>query len=278
MLNIQELLALRGLDTTKKIKLVRHLCQQIDIQTLYRHGHLETYQSYQGRPIFDCDFIVSFIGIEKSKAKLVGIYKIIAQKDARKTKLPRDFPFQEFANSGVYYDLEQCSGFEDLIDRVVIDWGEGTLAWHQWLSAKEVVEILPNGYLRDFPGYHDVLLEFSELVTLMRNRDSNREWHSRLSSVAGVYLIVDVKTGKQYVGSAYGGKGILGRWSNYANTGHGGNMMLCKLLSKNPGYAHNFQFSILQALDKSITKGEIIDRERFWKVKLGTRAFGLTLN
>ena len=44
-----------------------------------------------------------------------------------------------------------------------------------------------------------------------------------------VYLIVDTKTGKKYVGSAYGDNMLLGRWRNYIANGHGGNKLLKSL-------------------------------------------------
>ena len=249
----------------------------IDVPMLHRDGHLDTYQSYQGSAIFECDYIVTFLGLEHSRAKLIGVYEVNGQIDPRRVKLPKSFPYQGFADSPFYYDMERCSGFEDLVDRVVIKW-VNPISWHQWLGEREVIEILPEGYLTEFPGFQDVLLDFSELVKIVDNPEANRQWHTHLSSVAGVYLIADVLTGKQYVGSAYGKQGILGRWKSYAKTGHGGNAMLCKLLASKSDYANNFQFSILQALDKSFTKNEVIQRERFWKQKLGTKAFGLTLN
>lgn len=36
----------------------------------------------------------------------------------------------------VFFELERIEHFEDLRNRVVIDWGKGTLSWHQWLSKK----------------------------------------------------------------------------------------------------------------------------------------------
>lgn len=32
-------------------------------------------------------------------------------------------------------------------------------------------------------------------------------WKSALCNVVGVYIIVDIKTGKQHIGNAYGGEG-----------------------------------------------------------------------
>lgn len=43
-------------------------------------------------------------------------------------------------------------------------------------------------------------------------------------------------------------------------------------------YTENFNFTILRTLSKTLTQAEIIDYERLYKSKLGTRAFGLNSN
>ena len=137
-------------------------------------------------------------------------------------------------------------------------------------------EILPPGYVRPFPGYFDFILEFDKLREIVNSPDSNREWHTALSVVAGVYLIVDTETGNQYVGSAYGKNGIMGRWTRYSKDGHGGNAKIQELLSKRGSeYAANFSFTILQTVSTSLPRREVIARENTWKDKLGSRVFGL---
>ncbi len=60
-----------------------------------------------------------------------------------------------------------------------------------------------------------------------------------------------MKTGKQYVGSAYGGDGIWHRWVRYAKDGHGGNKEIKDLLKvKGRKYPSNFQFSVLEVCDQ----------------------------
>jgi hypothetical protein len=138
-----------------------------------------------------------------------------------------------------------------------------------------VIEILPKGYVREFPGFLDFVIPYDELVKIVDNPDAHGVWHNMLASVAGVYLIVDSQTGQQYVGSAYGKRGILGRWAEYAKNGHGGNKRLRELLNSSPGYARNFCFTVLQTLDKSLTDREVLEFEKQYKAKLGSRAFGL---
>lgn len=276
-MNIVELLKLRGLDTGKRIKLVRHQDRRYDLYELWTTGHLETYQACQSKPILDCDYMVSFIGLPNSKARLYGVYRILSRSRVADTVLPRSYPISENPEHW-FYQLEKEQGFEDLEERVVIAWGQSTRSWHQWLTEKEVVEVLPTGYARPFPGYLDFVLNFDEMSRIFSHPEANREWQSALSNVAGVYLIMQPSTGAQYIGSASGADGIYGRWLNYSITGHGGNQMLKAICEGSNSPYREFRFSILRTLPKSLTKKEIIEYENFYKRKLGSRAHGLNAN
>jgi hypothetical protein len=138
--------------------------------------------------------------------------------------------------------------------------------------------VLPKGYVKEFPGFDDIILTFEELRIIIKNPDANRVWHTMLASVAGVYLIVDTIDGRQYVGSAYGEKGILGRWGNYIDSRHGGNAMLKDLSILEPERYNKFQFTIMRTLSKSLTKSQVIAYEQNYKKKLGSRTFGLNGN
>ena len=129
-----------------------------------------------------------------------------------------------------------------------------------------------------YSGFLDLIVGLDELTRIVKNPEANREWHSSLSEVAGVYLIVDTGTGDQYVGSAYGEKGIMGRWGDYVRTGHGGNAKLKAMLSVDPDVRHRFQFTVLRTLSKTLTRREVIEFESLHKRKLGTKAFGLNVN
>jgi hypothetical protein len=168
--------------------------------------------------------------------------------------------------------------FEDLEDRVVIEWGKANRSWHQgYDNEKVIVQILPKGYIGSFPGLLNTVLDFGELERLMQYSEANIEWKNHLSSVNGIYLILDTKTGNQYIGSAYGKEGIWQRWNNYSITRHGGNKELMALCKKE-SYFRNFRFSILQTLPSNITNDEIIKIENLYKEKLGSRVHGLNQN
>lgn len=92
-----------------------------------------------------------------------------------------------------------------------------------------------------------------------------------------VYLIVDTKTGKKYVGSAYGDNMLLGRWRNYIANGHGGNKLLKSLDFEY--IKENFKYYILEIFKSSVDDEIIINRESFWKEVLLTRTdFGYNGN
>jgi hypothetical protein len=266
------------------IKLVRHTREKgKDIELLYKQGLFEVYQSVQGNHVFDnYDYIMSFIATDEDSCVFVGTYKIGNKSTVAEVRRIMDLPnlgMPDFYRDEKYfYDLHEIEFMPDLKDRLVIKWGDGKRKWDQKLKAKEVVEILPVGYVKEFPGYDDLILSFADLKTIVDNKDANREWHRQLSSVAGVYLILDTVTGMQYIGSAYGKEGILGRWTTYTKTGHGGNLQLITLLNEIPDRYNYFQYSILKILPTALVKDEVLKYETLYKQKLGTRAFGLNSN
>jgi hypothetical protein len=251
----------------KKAKLVRHK----DSREQYLHivkdrKALLEYQKEQAKDIFKgCDFIVSFIGDERKRSRFVGVFKV------GKSKI---------RNGKFYYELDAVPEFEDLVDRLVIDWGNNAISWHQWYDRqpKEVIEILPRGFIGSFPGLLSFVLEFDEMKTLVRNPDANYEWRHHLSAVNGVYMILDNKTGHQYIGSACGNNGIWQRWCDYALNGTGGNKELIALHQNDPLYHRHFKFSVLQSLPSNLTPREIVAIEKLYKQKLGSRAHGLNKN
>jgi hypothetical protein len=83
-MDIKEILKSRGFDITSKTKLVRHQESDVDIMKIYNSGMINIYQSIQSKDVFNkCDYIISFLGIERIKAKFVGIYKVIGVKNVR---------------------------------------------------------------------------------------------------------------------------------------------------------------------------------------------------
>ena len=278
-LGILDLLSLRGFDPKTKAKLVRHQHARYGSE-LYKRGWFEPYQRFQGKPIFDgCDYVVSFVGAGQTRARFVGIYRVGARIPASDAPKPKDCPPLLWAGAKHHYDLEKCSGYEDLEGRIIVEWGKGVLSWHQHLRNKEVVEVLASGDALDpFEDYLEFVLTHEDLKHLFEHPQANREWRARLQAISGVYLILASTTGDQYVGSAYGEGGVWGRWEQYARNGHGGNRLLKSLVESDLPYPEQFVYSLLQVLPKTMTSTEVIRWESRYKEKLGSRATGLNLN
>lgn len=117
------------------------------------------------------------------------------------------------------------------------------------------------------PPWYQIVLSWEQLAVLPTR------WKSALSQWRGIYYIFDTSDGKGYVGSAYGDGNLLGRWLNYAVSGHGANTLLRKRDPK------SFQFTILQRVSPDMEADEVIRIESTWKGRLHTRQpFGLNDN
>lgn len=282
MLTINELLKLRGLDTTQSIKIARHkdTRQDVDVHELLENGEFELYQSYQEKNQFkDCKYLISCVGLPNSHALFVGVYEVIGKENVNgfPDTIETSFKGKAKINSRYKYNLKKMQGFEDLEGRVVIKWTGIGQAWciRLDISEKEVVQILPKAFVSEFPGYNEVKLFYWQLKKIVEDPTANVVWHKMLSSVNAVYLIVDTTDGQQYIGSASGKEGLLGRWRDYARNGHGNNVKLMEILSKEPERIKKFKFSILQVYPLTLSQGEVNKEEMNYMDKLGTRAFGL---
>lgn len=129
----------------------------------------------------------------------------------------------------------------------------------------------------EFTSYNNVNLTFLQLEGIIKSE--NPSWSSALSHLNAIYLQIDTKTGKFYVGSAYGEEKLWKRWKDYVYTFHGGNKLLKELIEEDSAYIRqNFKYSILEVLPPNIEKNAVIDRENYWKELLLTRKFGYNDN
>ena len=129
-----------------------------------------------------------------------------------------------------------------------------------------IYEILESEFnLFKFTGYADIKswrLSFLESVLESQRFAAVR---SRLEEVSGIYYILDEKTGKGYVGSAYGAAGLAQRWSCYVETLTGGNKKLKELtIGKNVTKVDTQAFYGCENLKKITVKSA--------KVKFGKKA------
>lgn len=156
--------------------------------------------------------------------------------------------------------------------------GQNTVRW--WSSVMDSVyveELLPDeGYTGErFPGYEKTFISWKRLKSIC-DRDVP-DWVAALRAVKAVYLITDERTGKLYVGSATSDDGLLlGRWRQYAETLHGGNVELRKLPPEK--VMSDFRYSILQTFLPSVPDDEVLMYESLWKDRLVTRKTGYNRN
>lgn len=210
MLNFNSLLALEGIDATL-VRLVRHQDNRLGPGRLYEawrndRNAFENYQSVQHRDIFPVgDLLASFVVTEARKTVFVGMCRV----DDVGTCPPgsSDALLKHDTSGQFEYDLQLVEDLAAYRGRVVIDWGAGTRSWVQQAAnqAKSVIEIAEQHEPR-FPGFREFVRAVDEVPNLPKG------WLQVLRSVKGVYLLVDVDSGRQYVGSAKGADSFLGRW------------------------------------------------------------------
>ena len=167
------------------------------------------------------------------------------------------------------FDLEWLERSFAYSERILVRWGApaSARAWSQWAERgqKEILELRLDRREPPFPGFSRFISKISEIPVLPQ------AWQAVLASVRGVYLLVS-EGGEQYVGSATGQEGLLGRWMVYAANGHGGNVLL-----RQRGH-RDYSVSILEVASPDMSREDIIAREGHWKDKLGARANGLNAN
>ena len=234
-------------------------------------GKFKEWQEYQNQRNFSCDHIISLIHLGGSDWLFAGIYNVNGC-----------IPKSNNDKSWFEYSTSELPGLEHLTGRAVIGFNKNFRASYlkgeSYVDQLIVKEIKPERQsIGGFPGYNKVCLPLRGLKTVVRQQ--LQSWKTALSNVAGIYLIADTLTGKQYVGSAYGDAGIWQRWCAYADTGHGGNKELRELLKdKGETYALNFIITILEVIDLNASIDYVTARECHWKDALLTRQYGYNSN
>lgn len=268
-----------GLEPSK-VKLIRHALTDKGFKSCYDKGMVLEYTRQQKNGFSKgYDYWCVFISDKGTLAKLFACYKIGTSVPDTPDVLPPGFPHPEwYQGENAYYDLEPIDLLKDYEGRLMIDWGKSTRMWHQKGTTEKPIVAIQADEKKVFSGFENLILTYDELKEIVENPTIYEAWHTALSSVNAIYLIVDRETGKQYVGSAYGKDGLLGRWSCYVNSLHGNNKLMKELICTHPERYHHFQFSILQILPKTATDDEIIQTESLYKKKLLSIPFGMNDN
>ncbi|WP_049945635.1 GIY-YIG nuclease family protein [Butyrivibrio sp. LC3010] len=216
-------------------------------------------------------------------AEVNRIYIIIHGIDAYRSRYKFAVRLTEKVDAD-YYRWEKVSlNLDQYRDRLILRCKHRFTFYNSSKGAPDfdVEAILPPEGMRSvdqFRDYDSVELTFPQLKEIVDNEYV--DYYEHLSCVKAVYMIIDGNTGRQYVGSAYESTNSLwSRWSIYANTYHGNNVMLKELYEKNGAeYFEKFKYIILQIFPKSISDREIIEAESRFKDRFMTREFGYNKN
>ena len=265
-----------------RVKIVRHIGK--DINKLIERDLFEYYQCLNKKRRFECDYLISFIGLESTKALFWNVYKVDGEIPPQirpnfeeyKKEFPQSFNYN---TDSIYYNLVKEDGFEDMHRRLVIEWGNSARQWVQNYNSRaiEIIEIKPSSFNKEFPGYLEFTLTYKELEEFINNPIKYYIWKDKLSSVFGIYLLVDIETGLQYIGAAYNEDGIWGRWENHIKTNFSGSNIIKELIEENKIKKYDFQFTILEILPNYSNKNQVLEREKLYKQKLRTKE-GFNLN
>jgi hypothetical protein len=237
------------------------------------------------RAMTDAGYVVAFIGHEPGKALFVGLYSVKSFKPItpqKYWKIPANVELKEFGVKGftkessrsaiLWFDLVLTDFYAHWKGKVVVGWPPLDKTWHRWAhKPKNTMPILAvhEDSLLDaaMPEWNSLDLTWDELCVLPQR------WRAALAQWRGIYYIFDTSDGKGYVGSAYGEENLLGRWLNYAASGHGGNRLLRQRDSR------NFRFTILERVSPDMDAADTIRLEATWKERLHTKQpFGLNDN
>lgn len=279
LLHFSDILINAGLDPAK-VQLIRHAMNDKDFRACYEKNMVKEYTVEQKKDFNKgYDYWAVFISGKGTEARFYKLYRVGAVVPRCLEVMPKDYPCpQAFETPGDYYELEYADILKEFENRLIIKWGDATRVWHQKGTTEKEIVAIQTSHNEKFVGYENVVLPYEKLKEVVENDVDYKLWHTALSNVKAVYLILDVKNGQQYVGSAYGNRGLLERWECYVDTFHGNNKLMREVICDHPDRYQFFQFSILQIFSMSTPDDIIINAESLWKRKLGTKEYGMNAN
>lgn len=287
-LDFKDLLAKQGYDLSK-VMVMRHRPTEAGLRLRlpwYAVEQPSVYNAYQcvqspdaEKALTKAEYVASFIADEGSDALFVGMYRrsnwrTITEKEF--WNIPEMAQLRPLGIKGIAPDRETALCFEldvmddlaDLKGRLVVIWPTGRLWWRWAASNNFTVRAIHEDSALDgkMPPWDQLSLSWEALGALPS------KWRAVLAQWRGIYFIFDQSDGKGYVGSAYGTDNLLGRWLNYARSGHGENKLLKQ---RDP---RGFLFTILQRVSPDMEKDDVIRLEKSWKDRLHTHDAGLNDN
>lgn len=264
------------------VRLLRHETRKYRGRTPYslwrenpdNPAKLERYQSTQRvdrRAWFRGRYWASFVVTPDASTLFVGLYEV-GSVDPVPVGWSHDLidrPLDPATDE--MYELTKIGAMHEYSGRLAIGWGSGTRTWSQLAGNqdKPVVELRRSISDPPFLGFARFIGPLSEIEALPPS------WHEALGTTGGVYLLTCPHTREQYIGSATGAGGFLGRWREYLDGGDGGDGGNVALRSRGPA---DYQVSILQSAGSGDDPKAVLAMEALWKEKLQSREMGLNRN
>jgi hypothetical protein len=292
-MNLNNLLLTKGIDP-QQVLVLRHRPFETELNKVLpwlaaeRPDVFNAYQQTQSekleKAMLGAAYVASFIGREAGKALFIGLYSVGASKPLTfeqywqvpaHIEMKKDFGMKGFSrdegrSTVLWFDLVLTDFYAHWKGKLIVGWPPPERSWWRRAHRNEmpVLTILQDSALDTLmPPWYEISLTWQQLGVLPRR------WKDVLTEWRGIYYIFDTSDGKGYVGSAYGQENLLGRWMNYAASGHGGNRLLKKRDPK------HFVFTILERVSPDMKAEDIIRLESTWKERLHTReGFGLNDN
>lgn len=288
-LDLNTLLSLEGI-SPDDVVILRHRPKEPEFRKILpwliaeRPGLYKLYQAVQsgsaGRALGRAKVLATFAGLEPATAIFAGLYQVASSRPVGEEEfwaLPGQAELVSLGLQGygadgddhVLFDLEPLETWRSWIGRLIVDWPPPERSWYRRAerNAMSVRAITKENQLTaDMPAWDELVLTWEQLCIMPSS------WKARLSQWRGIYFIFDTLREKGYVGSASGGENMLGRWTDYARSGHGGN---AGLQESRP---QDLRFSILQRTSPDMLRAEVEELEARWKVRLHVRDHGLCGN
>jgi hypothetical protein len=284
-MNLNDLLMKERIDP-KGVLVFRHRPHEPELRKVLpwfaaqRPNVFNAYQQTQGaraeRAMTRASHVASFIGHEAGKAVFIGLYSVGASRPLTPRQFwqvpahremkqfgMRGFTGRDGRSSILRFELALTPFYAEWKGKLIVDWPPPERAWFRRAHRNTitVAAVLQDSLLDGpMPKWDRMVVSWEELAVLPVR------WRSALNEWRGIYYIFDTAIRKGYVGAAYGEHNLLGRWRNYAASGHGGNRLLRE---RDP---RRFRFSILELVSPAMQPCEVIEREVCWKERLHTRA------
>jgi hypothetical protein len=284
-MNLNDLLKGKGIDP-EQVLVFRHRPFEPELNKVLpwlaaeKPDVFNAYQQTQGEKLekvlssmSGAGYVASFIGLEAGKAQFVGLYRIGKSKPLTEKqfwKVPAYVELKAFNLRGFiddrpaiqWFELEPTDFYATWKGKLTISWPPPERSW--WRRAHRndmpVLALLEESLFNSaIPEWDAINLSWDELSVLPAR------WKTVFGQWRGIYYIHDTSDGKAYVGSAYGQNNLMGRWLNYASSGHGGDSQLLKRDPK------NFRFSILQRVSPDMSQEDVMNLENSWKQRLHSR-------